>query len=66
MALRLPTCTVRLDAAAKRYNCAAGMVARYAIEHGMRGSACNACSRELPPDQWPSAAPEATEAAERG
>ena len=56
----------RIDAAADRYGCAAGMVARYAIEHGMRGRACNACSRELPPDQWPSAAAEAPEAAERG
>ena len=55
----------RLDAAAKRYNCAAGMVARYAIEHGMKGALAR-LRRELPPDQWPSAAPEATEAAERG
>ena len=41
------------------------MVARYAIEHGMKGALAR-LRRELPPDQWPSAAPEATEAAERG
>ena len=55
----------RIDAAANRYGCAAGMVARYAIEHGMRG-ALQRLQRELPPDQRPSAATEATEAAERG
>ena len=47
----------RIDAAAQRYGCAAGMVARYAIEHGMRG-ALQRLQRELPPDQRPSAAPE--------
>ena len=55
----------RIDAAAQRYGCAAGMVARYAIEHGMRG-ALQRLQRELPPDQRPSAATEATETAERG
>ena len=54
-----------IDAAAKRYNCAAGMVARYAIEHGMKGALAR-LRRELPPDQWPSAAAEETETAERG
>ena len=55
----------RIDAAAQRYGCAAGMVARYAIEHGMRG-ALQRLQRELPPDQRPSAATEAPETAERG
>ena len=55
----------RIDAAADRYGCAAGMVARYAIEHGMRG-ALQRLQRELPPDQRPSTAPEAPETAERG
>ena len=39
------------------------MVARYAIEHGMRG-ALQRLQRELPPDQRPSAATEAPETAE--
>ena len=45
----------RIDAAASRYGCAAGMVARYAIEHGMKG-ALQRLQRELPPDQRPPAA----------
>ena len=38
------------EPAAKRYNCATGMVARYAIEHGMKGALAR-LRRELPPDQ---------------
>ncbi len=40
----------RIDGAADRYGCAAGMVARYAIEHGMRG-ALQRLRRELPPER---------------
>ena len=48
----------RIDAAAQRYGCAAGMVARYAIEHGMRGALpcaanCRRTSGQAPPRRRP-------------
>ena len=55
----------RIDAAANRYGCAAGMVARYAIEHGMRG-ALQRLQRELPPDQRPKRRRGGARDAERG
>ena len=53
-------CASRLRPLSACYNCAAGMVARYAIEAGTR-RALERLRRELPPGRWSDDGGEASE-----